>query len=755
MDLPTNDMIRYHRSAVLPFVFPVASLFVLLLASIALTPTSAVAASPVRGKALLIGVSRYDAAPRLADLPLAFNDAWEVAKTLKERNDYKEVRLLCGESDNRVVPNGDQPTKQNIEQLLGDWLENGNEEIDTLFVFFSGHGVAVPEKRQTYLAPKDFDPDRPEETGISVSKLQERLGRCDIPNRFLILDTCHAGAPIKPADVGRDFTDGTSGVITLASAKYGQRSRFWEDRGMSTFSFCLNEGLRRNADADADGLITADELYAYVFNRVRKLNILLRTETEQTPVRVVGPEIEGVPPVASVRPTTLEALLEEIADGLAGTISLHRLRTVGMLEFTFNAQREHLLGHDDYELLSLYCRKRVEEHIRKKLKGRKFTILSPEELLADTTPREERKSLPHLAGNLAGRTNIRFRLECKVLAAADGREIDSSGGEAILSMNDWAMLRSVNMWPIAHDPVPENGDVLENMKTRSHHKTYFDPGIPTPAIPRDFHRMVSDNRLDADEIIPILDWLSVKQRHPMLQSDCPFDLEIWVADPATGQFLRHRRPVFVGDRLYVPLEPDEVYQIRIRADLDGDDGRENRGKTSTSPSRLALRLLVDGLNTLPEKREWDEREPSEPLYDVAKRISLERASAWSLEEKQELIIDGFYTEPGQNALYYPFIVRKAADAESVRNAVDGRQVGLITAAFYTTKTVPPRTRGQSTGRIGTGLLSDVGTGLGCLQAGNLTVRPENEVDAFLAVLHLRYASARQIERLQTETGEKR
>ncbi len=141
----------------------------------------------------------------------------------------------------------------------------------------------------------------------------------------------------------------------------------------------------------------------------------------------------------------------------------------------------------------------------------------------------------------------------------------------------------------------------------------------------------------------------------------------------------------MGNDLYVPLKQGEVYEIHIEV------------KPSVEKP-LLMRLLVDGLNTLPEPQRWRTRgffvepvsfpaegskpEPTEVRYVPAQRVSLEEASSWLLDPQQTRLwaVRGFVVDVEQQR-YRQFEVVDAAELPTQRRQFTD-QLGIITAAFY-------------------------------------------------------------------------
>ncbi len=131
------------------------------------------------------------------------------------------------------------------------------------------------------------------------------------------------------------------------------------------------------------------------------------------------------------------------------------------------------------------------------------------------------------------------------------------------------------------------------------------------------------------------------------------------------------------------------------------------------------RVLVDGLNTLPQK----ETVKGVMTTRWGQRVSLDEARAWVLDPQQARVnaIRGFVTETGVDGKLKEFVVVDADQSLAARKQFTD-QIGLITAAFYT-----PTSGARS---IGTAAGEDQNADLGernGLRPGNL-----------LGVIHIRY-----------------
>ena len=185
-----------------------------------------------------------------------------------------------------------------IEELFSE-----SRPDDVLLLHFSGHGLKS-ESGELFFAASNTRPKRLGSTAVSADFVQRCMRDSRSRSIVLLLDCCYGGAfaqgvTVRAAgdvNVLDSFPQGRSGggrgraVITASSAmEYafeGDRLADDQHQRPSVFTSALVEGLATgDADRDEDGLVSLNELYDYVFNKVREHN------PHQTPSRQV--ELEG------------------------------------------------------------------------------------------------------------------------------------------------------------------------------------------------------------------------------------------------------------------------------------------------------------------------------------------------------------------------------------------------------------------------------------------------------------------------------
>jgi len=207
-----------------------------------------------------------------------------------------------------------------IEEVLSE-----SRPDDVLVLHFSGHGLKS-ESGELFFAASNTRPNRLGSTAVPADFVQRCLRDSRSRSVVLLLDCCYGGAfaqgvKVRAAgdvNVLDSFPQGRSGggrgraVITASSAmEYafeGDQLGDDQQRRPSVFTSALVQGLATgDADRDEDGWISLDELYDYIFDKVREQN------PHQTPSRQF--ELEGELYLArsrrqQIRPAPLPADLQ-------------------------------------------------------------------------------------------------------------------------------------------------------------------------------------------------------------------------------------------------------------------------------------------------------------------------------------------------------------------------------------------------------------------------------------------------------------
>ena len=214
--------------------------------------------------------------------------------------------------DNLFLLTNQQATLVNVRRTLGTELKRKASPRDTVLIYFAGHGA--PETDATspdndglekYLVVYDSDPDDLYTTGLPMREVEIIFERLAAERVVFIADTCFSGAT-----TGRTFNTGgrravvseafltrlshVKGRVVLAASRASEVSAERPDMQHGVFTYYLLEGLRGKADLDGDNMITIDELYNYVSQKVPAA-----TAQNQHPVK--KGEVDGQLVVGQVR----------------------------------------------------------------------------------------------------------------------------------------------------------------------------------------------------------------------------------------------------------------------------------------------------------------------------------------------------------------------------------------------------------------------------------------------------------------------
>jgi hypothetical protein len=213
-------------------------------------------------RAFLIASSRFEAEPQLSPLIGPENDVDAMQEVLQSPG--------AGNFDDVIVLKN-KPS-QEVRVALNQAIRNAASD-DLLLIYFSGHGK-LDFRGRLCLTMADTQLSVLESTSIRMTEIKDFLdvGRCR--KVVLILDCCYSGA------VGKSFTRGSvddqmqitaenCGMAILTASTALETAMEKEDGACGVFTRHLVDGIKSGeADRDGDGVITLDEWYDYVHEKV-------------------------------------------------------------------------------------------------------------------------------------------------------------------------------------------------------------------------------------------------------------------------------------------------------------------------------------------------------------------------------------------------------------------------------------------------------------------------------------------------------
>ncbi len=226
--------------------------------------------APARTRSALIVAGDEYRDPGLRRLRAPARDAEALARVLGDPAiGGFHVRTLLNEPTHVV--------SEMVEEFFTDRAPD-----DVLLLHFSCHGVK-DDNGELYFATPTTKLNRLGATAVSAEFVSRRMSRSRSRRMILLLDCCYAGAwargALPRAGVGVHVEEQFGGhgrvVITASNAmEYafdGTELADAQEQAPSVFTRALVEGLESgDADRDQDGYVGIDELYDYVYDKVRQ-----------------------------------------------------------------------------------------------------------------------------------------------------------------------------------------------------------------------------------------------------------------------------------------------------------------------------------------------------------------------------------------------------------------------------------------------------------------------------------------------------
>lgn len=227
-------------------------------------------ASPLTGtRSALIIAGRAYQDPGLGQLRSPAHDAEALARVLGDP-------MIGGFDVTTLLDAASYEVSEAVEDFFAD-----RSPDDLLLMHFSCHGVK-DEGGELYFATSNTKLRRLGATAVAAEFVNRRMNRSRSRRIVLLLDCCYAGAFERgmtaragtTMNIEEQFGGRGRAVITASSsmeyAFEGDRLTDAHELAPSVFTSALVEGLDTGeADRDQDGQVSLDELYDYVYDKVR------------------------------------------------------------------------------------------------------------------------------------------------------------------------------------------------------------------------------------------------------------------------------------------------------------------------------------------------------------------------------------------------------------------------------------------------------------------------------------------------------
>ena len=203
--------------------------------------------------AIIIGIENYQGLPKS---DYSKSDAGIM-------KDY--LKALGFQERNIDFVTDEKATKSKIETAIEGWLPNKVKKDSRIIVYYSGHGAPEPKTGDAYIVPYDGDPNYLEITGYPLKRLYDKLGKLQVAEVIVLLDSCFSGAGgrsvlakgARPLVMMADTSVLSSNMAVLSATQGSQISTSSPEKGHGVFTYYFLKALK-------DGKKTIAEIYEYI-----------------------------------------------------------------------------------------------------------------------------------------------------------------------------------------------------------------------------------------------------------------------------------------------------------------------------------------------------------------------------------------------------------------------------------------------------------------------------------------------------------
>lgn len=206
------------------------------------------------------------------------------------------VKAIGYPAENVITLLNDHATNVDLVKYFEQWLPNNVEKGSTVFIYYSGHGAPNIKTGDAYLVPYDGDPAFINQTGYSLKRLYDALGKLPAKEIIVALDSCFSGAggrSVLPKGARPLVMNLRSNIVlsenmTVFSASSGEQiSSTYDEKGHGLFTYFLLKGIKNEDVIKQDGSINTDVLFSYVKPQVERI-ARKQFNNEQTPQLMGG-----------------------------------------------------------------------------------------------------------------------------------------------------------------------------------------------------------------------------------------------------------------------------------------------------------------------------------------------------------------------------------------------------------------------------------------------------------------------------------
>lgn len=233
--------------------------------------------------ALIIGIEEYE---NISNANFAKRDGQYFI-------DYVQSAFGVPDENIKYLFNEDATEKSKF--IIKRWLKKNVNKDTEVYMYFSGHGMALNEGKDLYLLTNDTYPDFLAESAINRNEIFNDIAQYYPMKVTVFLDTCYSGAGRADGEMllamakGLVIVDENKEMLpnnfTLFTAATAQESA-WSlpEAKHGAFSYFLMKGIEGKADLNKDNILTNGELHEYLIENVGR-----HAQQKQTPQMIGDP----------------------------------------------------------------------------------------------------------------------------------------------------------------------------------------------------------------------------------------------------------------------------------------------------------------------------------------------------------------------------------------------------------------------------------------------------------------------------------
>ncbi|MHC4657107.1 MAG: caspase family protein [Planctomycetota bacterium] len=216
-----------------------------------------------KSRAVLIGMSEFSRDPgNLPPLPAVKMNVEDLAKIISDPN-------IIGIPDKNIVKILDEPKASDVQEKLAQACR---EAMDTLIVYYAGHGLIGKNSSELFLASADTTESDAEFNGIPFSRVKAAVADSSAIKKILVLDSCFSGRALQVMGSESSLLKAKldlKGTFAMASAPSNEPAKAPEGEKYTSFSGelikTLNNGIENNKRE-----ITLGDIYENIRNEFRR-----------------------------------------------------------------------------------------------------------------------------------------------------------------------------------------------------------------------------------------------------------------------------------------------------------------------------------------------------------------------------------------------------------------------------------------------------------------------------------------------------